>query len=207
MTTANSSLHKLLVEGVDDKHVVLHLRHRNKIESEFEICDEGSVEQLLDAIEEETLSPKKTVGIMVDANDDLDARWQAIQDRLRKNNITPPAKPNRSGTIIEGVPRRHPRIGIWLMPDNKSPGELKDFIIKMIPCGDSVWPRSKAYINGIPEEERKFTKGKILRAKVHAWLATRREPRKMGLAITAKDLDIDGATCEDFLGWLRKLFG
>ncbi len=92
------------------------------------------------------------------------------------------------------------------MPDNQSPGELEDFIVKMIPDGDPVWPRSKAYINGIPEEDREFKEGKILRAKVHAWLATREEPRKMGLAIKAKDLDIDGGTCASFVAWLRELF-
>ncbi len=92
------------------------------------------------------------------------------------------------------------------MPDNQSPGELENFIIKMIPAGDPVWPRSETYIDGIPEEDREFKEGKILRAKVHAWLATRGEPRKMGLAIKTKDLDIASVTCVSFVAWLRELF-
>ncbi len=203
MSTPNSSLQKLLVEGVDDKHVVWHIRQRNNIESEFEICDEGSVEQLLDAIEVEILSPKNTVGIMVDANKNLTARWQAIRDRLQKNNITLPAKPEPSGTIIAGVPHHHPRIGIWLMPDNQSPGELEDFIEKMIPRNDAVWPLSVCYIDSIPEENRKF---KEMKAKVHAWLATKEEPLKLGTAIRAKYFDVNAATCKKFVDWLRELF-
>ena len=58
-----------------------------------------------------------------------------------------PDQPEPSGTIIEG----RLRIGIWLMPDNRSTGELEDFVGSMIPSGDPVWPLSEAYIDGIPE--------------------------------------------------------
>ena len=92
------------------------------------------------------------------------------------------------------------------MPDNQSPGELEDFIVKMIPNDDPVWPRSTAYITEIPEEDRKFKEGKILRAKVHAWLAAREKPRPMGLAIKTKDLNISVESCQTFVNWLRELF-
>ena len=65
---------------------------------------------------------------------------------------------------------------------------------------------SEDYIEGIPVEHRKFKKGKILRAKVHAWLATREDPRPMGLAIKTRDLNTGTENCERFVGWLRKLF-
>ena len=92
------------------------------------------------------------------------------------------------------------------MPDNRSTGELEDFVGSMIPSGDPVWPLSEAYIEGIPPAERKFAPGKIQRAKVHAWLATREEPRRMGLAIKARDLVTDAANTAAFVNWLRTLF-
>ena len=92
------------------------------------------------------------------------------------------------------------------MPDNTAPGELEDFVIHMIPAGDPVWPRSQVYIDDIPEAERKFSEGKIQRAKLHAWLATRKEPRKMGSAIGAWHLDTNAPLCQNFLAWLTKLF-
>ena len=76
----------------------------------------------------------------------------------------------------------------------------------MIPSGDPVWPLSEAYIEGIPPADRKFAPGKIQRAKVHAWLATREEPRRMGLAIKARDLDTNAESTTAFVDWLRTLF-
>ena len=111
--------------------------------------------------------------------------------------------PAAHGTIIDS----RPRIGVWLMPDNESPGELEDFIAGMIPTGDPIWPLSEDYIDGIPVEHRKFKKGKILRTKVHAWLATREDPRPMGLAIKTRDLNTGTENCERFVRWLRELFG
>ena len=93
------------------------------------------------------------------------------------------------------------------MPDNRSPGELEDFIADMIPGDDSVWPLSQAYIDGIPAESRLFSVKKEQRAKVHAWLAAREEPRPMGLAIGAGDLEVGGDLCTQLATWLRQLFG
>ena len=45
-----------------------------------------------------------------------------------------------------------------------------------------------------------------MRAKVHAWLATRGEPRKMGSAIYAQDLRVDGPLSTTFANWLQELF-
>ena len=92
------------------------------------------------------------------------------------------------------------------MPNNMSSGELEDFVAEMIPDGDSVWPRSESYIQSIPEDERKFGEKKILRAKVHAWLAARKKPGQMGLAIRHNDLDVTGQLSTEFVDWLKELF-
>ena len=99
-----------------------------------------------------------------------------------------------------------PRVGIWLMPDNQSPGEIEDFVAAMIPDGDPVRPLAERYIDGIPEADRKFAEGKIPRAKIHAWLAAREDPRRMGAAIGAGDLDTEVTLCQSFAAWLRRLF-
>ena len=193
----------LLVEGPNDKHVVRHLRNRHQEIPEFCIRDKGGIEELLEDIGLEILAPsRKAIGILVDANDDLDARWNAVANRLREENIEVPSSPELTGTIIDS----NPRVGIWLMPNNTSPGELENFISEMIPDDDPVWPLSEDYIDGIPEADRKFTEKKILRAKIHAWLAAREDPRQMGAAIGARDLHIDGTLSTTFANWLRQLF-
>ena len=196
----------LLVEGQDDEHVVRHLCLRSQPMPLFHIENKLNVDTLLDSIKQEVRVPgRKAVGILVDANDDLNARWSAVANRLREGNIEVPRTPEPTGTLIEG-PSRTPRVGIWLMPDNTSPGELENFVSEMIPNDDPVWPRSQSYIDGIPKSDRKFIEKKVPRAKVHAWLATREEPRKMGAAIGARDLRVDGTLSTAFANWLRQLF-
>ena len=210
MQESDSQPRVLLVEGPDDKHVVIHLSERSGLTPNFRIVEKEGKDSLLDSIEVEVDIPGRTVlGIMLDANDDLDARWQAVTDRLNRLRQEDhfdlpdlPAQPQSGGTIIDG----RLRIGIWLMPDNRSTGELEDFVGSMIPSGDPVWPRAQAFIDGIPSDDRKFAPGKIQRAKVHAWLAARESPRPMGLSIKAGDLDTNASNTTTFVNWLRELF-
>ena len=204
LNNSDASPRVLLVEGQDDEHIVRHLRERNLPMPEFGIIDRKSISNLLRAIEADVLAPGRTaVGILVDADESLDRRWQAVTDRLRRARITPPSAPDPTGTIIDG----NPRIGVWMMPDNESSGELENLVARMIPASDAVWPLSEAYIAGIPPGVRMFAEGKILRAKVHAWLATRAEPRKMGAAIRARDLNAGAPAAVQLVDWLRRLFG
>lgn len=162
------------------------------------------VPRLRSAIEAEVRAPsREIVGILVDANDSVRNRWLAVANQLRKADIVAPEDPDPAGTIIDGTPR----VGIWLMPNNRASGELEDFVAGMIPANDTVWPLSEKYVNGIPDEARKFKPGKTLRAKVHSWLATRQEPRKMGAAIGAGDLNVAASDAVRFVEWLRRLFG
>ena len=210
MQNSESQRCALLVEGPDDKHVVIQLGKRCGLAHNFWVMPKESKDTLLDSIEVEAIVPgRKALGIVLDADEDPNARWQAVTDRLRRlgqedlfDLADLPHQPPSNGIIIEG----RLRVGIWLMPDNRSTGELEDFVREMIPSSDRVWRFSEAYIDGIPEAERKFTPKKIQRAKVHAWLATRKEPRPMGLAIRARDLDTDGKTATLFVNWMRDLF-
>lgn len=197
----------LLVEGQNDRHVIRHLCMRHQSVPSFSILDKGGIEPLLDAIEAEItdVENRQAIGILVDANDDPAARWHAIASRLSEEGIAVSRVRDPAGTIIDTVNK--PRVGIWLMPDNTSAGELEDFVAQMIPGEDPVWPLSQQYIEGIPAADRKFAAHKTLRAQIHAWLAAREDPRQMGLAIGTGDLDIDGPLCQKFVAWLMNLFG
>ena len=194
----------LLVEGQDDEYVVSRLLEQHKSALPFSILNKQTISKLLPSISLEIRAPdRQAVGILVDANDDIAARWDAVRGQLSKADILPPTAPDSAGTIIDGTPR----VGIWLMPDNESSGELEDFVVRMIPDGDEVWPLSQRYIEEIPEAERKFSAKKKLRAQLYAWLAAREDPRQMGLAIRARDLEVDGELSNTFVAWLTKLFG
>ncbi len=193
----------LLVEGLDDKHVVRHLSDRQEEMPNICIFDKDGIEGLLEDIGLELRVPgRRALGIVVDANEDVNARWSSVANRLREEDIKVPDYPGAEGTIINGSPR----VGIWLMPDNSSSGELEDFVAEMVPDDDPIWPRARRYIDCIPEADRKFTEKKIQRARIHAWLAAREDPRLMGAAIGARDLRVDGVLSTNFTNWLQKLF-
>ncbi len=204
--SSDTSNRVLLVEGDDDLHVVSHILYRSDPTLEFQIIGRGGVAQLLDSIWLEVREPgREVVGIIVDGDTNPSSRWDAVRNRLRDEGFDAPRRPDRDGTIIPET-EDLPRVGVWLMPDNESAGELEDFVARMIPADDPVWPLSEDYIDGIPLADRKFAENKTQRAKVHAWLAAREDPRQMGQAIRARDLDVDGGLCERFVAWLRRLF-
>ena len=200
-----SSNRVLLVEGHNDEHVVVHLRKRDPSFSniDFDIEDKRGLPNLLESIVSEIQTPdRQAVGILVDADDCVRKRWNEVTKELSEVGIQAPSNSKKKGTIINTNGK--PRVGIWLMPDNKSPGKLENFVKRTIPQNDPVWPLSQDYINKIPETDREFKPPKIVKAKVHAWLATRKDPGLMGRAV--RDLDIKNALCQEFLDWLKVLF-
>ena len=194
----------LFVEGQDDRHVVRHLWiRRHGLEPSFDIQDKEGIENLIDAISLGIKAPGlAAIGIVADANDDPGSRWDAISHRLRETDVEQPEAHPRYGTIMDG----RPRVGVWLMPGDQRPGELEDFVQEMIPSDDPAWPLARRYIRDIPKVARMFSPKKTSRAELHAWLATRTEPGRMGLAIGRRDLQIDGRLCSAFLAWINRLF-
>ena len=196
----------MLVEGNDDFNVVWRIASISSI-PQFTIYQAEGINNLLDEIETQLVAPgRRALGILVDANDDLNARWQAVSRELALSGITLPQTPDPAGTIIPAQGRL-PRIGVWLWPDNRNPGELEDFIISLIPENDPIWPLSEDYINTILARHlNKFTPGKKSRAQVHAWLAVREAPRRMGQAIQYGDLNPNAPHFAAFATWLTRLF-
>ena len=219
------SSHLLVVEGPNDKAVIEQIvkqynkaaigqiTKQDKTVLDFEIKSAGGIDEILGstdgdplgAIRIDIVEPNlKIYGIVVDADQNLESRWQSLKCCTALAGVQLPNAPVPEGTIVETVGK--PKVGVWLMPDNVKPGELEDFVADMIPNDDPVWPRSQCYIDGIPHDQRKF-KEKVQRAKVHAWLSARKNPRYMGQAIYDGDLDVNGVLCQRFVAWLTELFG
>ena len=191
------------MEGPSDSHVVKRLCERHQPISEFEIEAKGGISPLINSISAEVKAPGRVaLGIMVDADNNPGSRWSSITNQLRSAGINTPANISQGGTVIAGSPK----VGIWLMPDNQSPGELEDFVASLVPGGDPVWPLAAKYINGIPSADRKFKLNKTSRATLAAWLAARKDPRQMELAIKTRDLDASRPPALDFADWLRRTF-
>lgn len=197
----------LVVEGYDDQHVVKHLVEMNNPELEFGIkCVEG-YPNLLDSIYGEVqVSGRKRIGFLLDADDNLDGHWEDVKKKLVHAGVSPPDNLGKSGCIFG----TDPIVGVWIMPNNDSKGELENFYIKMIPSEDSIWPLAAQFIDEIPTGAQKFditNLEKAEKAKLFAWLATRKKPGRMGPPISKGEVDVTSDLSVKFLKWLDKLFG
>ncbi|MDE2785495.1 MAG: hypothetical protein OXL37_02410 [Chloroflexota bacterium] len=212
MTTSSAATSKLLVvEGASDEHAVFHLCKRAQpgLEQSFSIRDAKSLQGVLNTVGVLVKQPGLTaVGFIVDADTHAQNHWNAVLQRIITANsgIQPPQVFRSNGTIIAENPNiGSPRIGIWVMPDNATTGELEDFVVQMVPSTDPVWPMARAYINGLPRPW-KFASNKITKAEVHAWLSASKHPGLIGLAIRDGDLVVNNPLCQRFLAWLNRLF-
>jgi len=204
--------HLLVVEGTSDLHAVFHLCRKASpgLETVFERLAASGFQGVLGTVpvyvnQEGMIA----VGFVVDADDTPDEHWGQVINEIAAANsdIQLPQAPDSNGTIIPEDPTiGSPRIGIWVMPDNAAPGELEDFVRQMIPSNDAVWPRAQDYINDIPTDARKFDDDTITKNQVHAWLAARKFPGLIGLAIREGDLAINIPLSQTFLRWLSRLF-
>jgi hypothetical protein len=201
----------LLVEGPDDMHVLLHVCGTREVGKLDEVVPQNSVEKLLEnfpiRLKESDI---EVLGVVIDADTDIAARWQALRDRLVKAGYQDiPQSPDSNGTVIEPPPGISllPRFGVWIMPDNKTPGILEDFIQFLIPTDSQLFEHVKSSVANIPENERRFSPLAKPKAIVHTWLAWQEEPGKpLGTAITAKFLDSQVAQVDILTTWLKRLY-
>ncbi len=115
-----------------------------------------------------------------------------------------PDEAPRKGFVSMGD--RRPRIGIWLMPDNRSPGMLEDFAAALVPEGDALWLVANSTVDGLAEDVRRFRPVHRAKAVVHTWLAWQEEPgTPLGLAIKKRYLEPTMPSGHDFVAWVRRL--
>jgi hypothetical protein len=200
----------LLVEGNDDEHVVKHICGTRSLGQIDKIRDCGGKSPLLDLI---PLQVKESdvfaVGILLDADTDLLASWQAVTVRLTSAGYSGiPAAPDPNGTVIAAHGAKMlPRVGIWLMPNNCVAGILEDFLRFLVPLNDPLFGHVVQSIDTILPGHCRFTDLKKPKARIHTWLAWQAEPGKpFGQAITARYLDHDLPAADVFAQWLHRTF-
>ncbi len=182
----------LLVEGKDDLHVIYSLLLHYQVPelfkpktidgiSKLSEAFEDGVGRLLEAFEVELIRIEEgRLGIIVDADNDLSARWQQLRGILEKSGYSSiPSKPKSGGTILEENGR--PIVGIWLVAE--------DILQKVV------------------EQDCRFRPTYRIKAKIHTWLAWQKEPGKpLGQAITATYFNANAPHAQELIDWIRRLF-
>jgi hypothetical protein len=209
LKAGESLLGQLLVEGNDDFHALCQLFKLRNIPNHFGIKEKNGYPNLLDTLDVELdRAGLKALGIVVDADEDLQARWRSLYNRLKKCGYADlPDQPDSNGTIISDP--NLPTLGIWLMPDNRVPGILEQFIAFLVPSRETnpLWHYATQCVTAIPEGHKAFPDVRMAKALLHTWLAWQVEPGKpIGQALAARYLDPETEAADRFIEWVKRLF-
>lgn len=200
----------LMVEGPDDEHVVKHICSERRLGNIETIRSYGGKDPLLEGIGARLKeSDVVALGILLDADTDLQACWKSVTHRLKQAGYAAtPDTPSPDGTVVHApVNSLLPRVGIWLMPDNRVPGILEDFLRFLVPVDDPLFAHVEQSLATIPSANCRFSELKKPKAKIHTWLAWQEEPGKpFGQAISARYLDPNLPGANSFASWLQRTF-
>ncbi|WP_254174905.1 DUF3226 domain-containing protein [Planktothrix pseudagardhii] len=149
----------LLVEGINDCHVVMALCRNHCVSNTFGIYECGSDDGVLKRLNALIIrpNPPEVIGVMLDADhpSSVQGRWQSIKDKLRHYSYVFPNNPDVNGTVIERITDK-PKLGFWLMPNNQDSGMLEDF------CAELAEPESLALKNKNYLSKNRLNQSRIL---------------------------------------------
>ncbi len=198
---------KLLVEGNDDRHVIWSLCQKFNVPENFDVIDCDGIDNIFAQLPIRIKqSGIKTIGIMVDADFDIQKRSQKLYDALKKLGYKIDNVVNSEGVILSQD--NMPRLGIWIMPDNKVSGMLEDFIEFLIPDNDKLITIAKEVLDKIENEKiNQYQTIHRSKALISTWLSWQEDPgTPMGLAITKKYLSTEQKICIKFIEWVTVLY-
>jgi len=201
----------LACEGVDDEQFLIRMLAYLRIEDVVVRKYDGKPRLptfllgLRDSTEFETV---RALGIFRDADTSARSAFQSVSDRLKRLKLP---QPRSSGELItdicdfDGIVRT---MGIFIMPDGQSVGELEDLCLRVI-AGDPALDCVREFLNCVHVQTgvecRETDRSK---AQLNAWLASRHNPsRRLGQAIAARDLNPDSPAFAEVRTFLLDLAG
>lgn len=207
----NSRL-QLLVEGSDDAHSVIHLMSRHGYDWDDVRIDRpyvrplGNDHELLEAVPVAVkASQYERIGVVIDTDANLARRWEQIRTRVA-GLAALPSQPDPDGTIVHGP--RGSRVGVWLMPDNSSPGNLENFLMGLVPLDDPTWSYAGEVVVEAQSRGAGYKKKDRGKSTLHTWLAWQEEPGlPFGTALKAEFFLHDSEVARRFVHWFQRLFG
>jgi hypothetical protein len=213
----------LLVEGVNDCHAVFQLMwlvyHADPV---FGIHECGNDDKVLDSLASRivsTRSRQRVLGLILDADIVGLRPDQVIQSRLdqlaaRVGTRYPlPAVFPEGGLILDPLAGRPdadrlPKLGVWLMPNNKAYGMFEDLLM------GSLSEQVAAYTTTVVKQSKvdgiaRFKDVHLSKAVIRTYLAWQDPPdiQYLGLAIKRGAFENIEAECKRFVQWLEQLFG
>ncbi|MGO9896873.1 MAG: DUF3226 domain-containing protein [Bryobacteraceae bacterium] len=213
----------LLVEGINDCHAVLQLMWLiYKADPVFGIYECGSDDKVLDSLAARIISVnprQKVLGLILDSDIEGVGADQVIKSRLDQLTASvgtyypmPDAFPEE-GLILNPLASRPeadrlPRLGVWLMPNNRVYGMFEDLLMSSL--SDQV----ADYTTRVVTQSRAdgiatYKDAHLSKAVIRTYMAWQDPPdvQYLGLAIKRGVFENIEAECKQFVQWLDRLFG
>jgi hypothetical protein len=206
---------KLIVEGEQDKRVIPELMEANGVawgdtptSAAVHIEAHGG-DQFIDATVISTelkASGLKALGLIIDADDDLEARWNSVRHACSKVMPDIPRHLPKEGLIHStnaGI-----KFGVWIMPDNQTQGMLETFLQYLIPDGDEpLWHYAQEVVEEAKQKGAAFITPHLDKACIYTWLAWQHPPgRQLHNAVMEKILDPTHSKAQTFVDWFKQLY-
>lgn len=209
----------LLVEGANDCHSIFQLMWLiYKTDPVFGINECGGAIGALDKLSSKLVSShlrQKVIGLILDSDSDdvspeqvVRSRLDQLRARLSSYYDIPGIFPEQ-GLILE--PRdadRQPRVGVWLMPNNKAYGMFEDLLL------ESLLEEVRIYTAAVVNQAKTdgialFKDTHLSKAVIRTYMAWQDPPdiQYLGLAIKTGTFKNIETTCARFIQWLEQLFG
>lgn len=215
----------LHVEGKQDLHVVVRLLLKSRSVSDhrdgnkklirlpngrsLRVHDNEGKDALLSAMPEIIRTNiANPVGFVLDADEDVPARWRKIEGRLKDAGMANPPKSPIQGGFIGFCEPTKTRVGVWLMPDNAKPGKLEDFLKELVPAGDDLIAFAETATKQAKQDHgAKYPDKDFSKALMYAWLAWQEHPgRPYGQAISSGIFNAGCEASKAFIDWFKRLF-
>ena len=203
----------LLVEGPNDRGVILGLMEKHHVEQKFTFVITTGIDNLLQQLDLylKNAAAYGVIGMVVDADTNADSRWQQLRDRLMKTGKYACRKMplDDGGMIVEAEDQEQDaKVGIWIMPDNKYKGTLENFLLQMVPDDDVLINEVERELVHLEKDDlRRYRDIDRNKAKVHTYLAWENKPgTSLKTAIASRVLNPDADVAKLFVGWIRRLY-
>ena len=153
----------------------------------------------------------KSLGLIVDADLDPNRIWRRVQ-RLPVLSQTEPEirfeSLSAAGFVADcRLGTLNINVGIWTMPDNRNPGQLEDFVLRLVPDDDPAKTPARDYIAGLPEKHFRLDDHKIAKHVAHSWLSAYYPGWSFEDVLQNGQIDDlnNDAVGAEFLGWINRL--
>jgi hypothetical protein len=195
----------LLLEGSDDCNIIDKFCKDNAITVNFGFCHCGGgdcVLSKLDGLLRMSEVPE-VIGIVLDADNNIDGRYQKIKDKIENFYKLPQSMPK--GGLVH-TEKKRPKLGIWIMPNNQDNGALEEFYLKLAPDIDTNFISDIIKQAG-SKDLTSFKAQHKNKAIMHTYFAWQDKPgMPLHTAIDKIALNINEDIAKTFKDWLIKLF-